>query len=75
MAVVKMRFSRWPWVRFPSPSPRLLRGWSQVAFAETGLQSPAEEPGLPAQPKDSLEDAQLLTQAPSENEIVIRERH
>lgn len=67
MAVVKMWFSRWPWVRFPSHSPHLLQGWSQVAFAETGLQSPAEEPSLPEQPKVSVEDTQLTIQAPSEN--------
>ena len=38
-------------------------GWSQVALVETGLPSPAEEPSLPEQPKDSLEDVQPTSEA------------
>lgn len=50
-------------IPFSSPPAGLV----SVVFAETGLQSPAEEPSLSEQAKDSLEDAQPITQAPSEN--------
>lgn len=74
MAVVEMWFSRWLWVRFPSHSPYLLQGWSQVAFPETGLQSPAEEPDLAKQPKDSVGNTQPTPQAPSEKCVCVTQR-